>query len=357
MIVLGCTGSIGVNALKIARQKNIRVNALACGANIKLLNEQIAIFKPSFVCISDKSKTHLVNHKVCFSEEDGLKKLIKESNSSLVLNAITGFAGLKPSIYTQKLGKDLALANKESLVVAGSFLTPSKILPIDSEHCALKALLSKKQSIKKLFITSSGGAFYNTPLNELKHMKAADALRHPNWNMGDKITINSATMMNKLFEILEAFWLFNTKNIDAVIEHTSIIHALCEFNDASMSAYLSQPDMLLSIASAIIPDYNEALIKPLDLCKLAPLSFDEICLEKYPIFGLKDEVLSNPSLGVIINAANEVLVDRFLRGEIGFLDISKGVFEIVDKFGGNKISSLEDVFAQDSLIRTYMGEK
>lgn len=357
MIVLGSTGSIGVNTLFIAKEKNINIEALSCGKNIKLLNEQIAIFKPKFVCIQDEKDKHLVDHKNIFCAQDGLKKMISECKSKFVVNAIVGFAGLNSSLIAQKLGKTLALANKESLVVAGKFFDTSKIKAIDSEHAALKCLIDKRKDIKKLFITASGGAFYKYKIKDLKNVSVKEALKHPNWSMGAKITIDSASMCNKLFEIIEAYHLYGIKQIDAVIEKKSLVHALCEFKDGGISAYFSHANMRLSIAQAILDEHDQSFIENLNLLAMPSLKFEKISLKKYPIFMLKDELLKNPDLGVVINAANEYLVYKFLKNQIGFLDISKGIFKALDRFGVPKINQIEDVFEYDKQVRLYLDKE
>ncbi|MCR6571135.1 1-deoxy-D-xylulose-5-phosphate reductoisomerase [Campylobacter insulaenigrae] len=354
MILLGSTGSIGVNTLFIAECEKISIEALSCGKNIKLLNEQIAKFKPKFVCIQDPKDKILVNHDKVFCSQDGLKDMISQCKSDLVVNAIVGFAGLNSSLMAQKLGKSLALANKESLVVAGKFFDASKIRAIDSEHAALKCLIDKRKDIKKLYITASGGAFYKYKIKDLKHVSPKEALKHPNWSMGAKITIDSASMCNKLFEIIEAYHLYGMKNIDALIERKSLVHALCEFEDGGISAYFSHANMRLSIAQAILKFHNKNFIEPLNLSKIQNLKFEKISLKKYPIFTLKDEILKYPDIGVIINSANEYMVYKFLEEKVGFLDIAKGIFRALDHFGVPKIESIDDVFEYDMQVKLYL---
>ncbi|EAL0271869.1 1-deoxy-D-xylulose-5-phosphate reductoisomerase [Campylobacter lari] len=357
MIVFGSTGSIGVNTLFIAKEKNISIEALSCGKNIKLLNEQIALFKPKFVCIQDEKDKTLVDHDKIFCGQEGLKAMIAECKSSLVVNAIVGFAGLNSSLMAQKLGKTLALANKESLVVAGKFFDTSKIKAIDSEHAALKCLIDKRKNIKKLFITASGGAFYNYKVKDLKNVSVKEALKHPNWSMGAKITIDSASMCNKLFEIIEAYHLYGIKQIDALIERKSLVHALCEFKDGGISAYFSHANMRLSIAQAILDEHDQSFIENLDLLAMSSLKFEKISLKKYPIFSLKDELLKEPDLGVIINSANEYMVYQFLAQKVQFLDIAKGIFKALDHFGVPKINQIEDVFEYDKQVRLYLDKE
>lgn len=356
MIVFGSTGSIGTQALSLAKKHGIEISALACGRNLKLFQKQIDAFKPEFICVQDEKDKSFIKFKKShiFSGQAGLEKILSLSEDKLVINAIVGFAGLRTSLKCKELQKELALANKESLVVAGKFLKGAQIAPIDSEHAALKWLLKPKASLKKLIITASGGAFFKTPLKELKHMRAKDALRHPNWSMGDKITIDSATMANKLFELIEAFHLFDFKHIDAIIEPKSRVHALCEFKDGGMSAYLSRPDMRLSIAQAILKENHQKIINSLDFKAFSKIKFHKISLKKYPIFSLKKALFENVDLGVVVNAANEICVQRFLNNECNFLSIAKGVLKAAQHFSGVKISSLDELFELDSKVREWM---
>ncbi|NCD13096.1 MAG: 1-deoxy-D-xylulose-5-phosphate reductoisomerase, partial [Epsilonproteobacteria bacterium] len=216
MIVLGSTGSIGVNALIIAKRFGMEIEALVAGKNIALLNEQSKEYHPKYVAIADEKDRHLVKHSEVFVGKEGILELLQKTQSFLVVNALVGFVGLAPSIEALRLGKRLALANKESLVVAGHLLDTSRITPIDSEHFGLWYLLGNRP-VSAMTITASGGAFRDTPLAELPRMSFQDALKHPNWSMGAKITIDSATMTNKLFELLEARWLFGCEKLDAII--------------------------------------------------------------------------------------------------------------------------------------------
>ncbi|ARJ55768.1 1-deoxy-D-xylulose-5-phosphate reductoisomerase [Campylobacter cuniculorum] len=354
MIVFGSTGSIGVNALALAATKNMKISALACGENIKLLNEQIERFKPEFVCIKNHKDKSLVKHKRVFVGQEGLEKILKECEDELFLNAIVGFAGLRSSLKAKECHKNIALANKESLVVAGEFLKGAKIIPIDSEHSALKFLLQKHKNVKKLYITASGGAFWKSKIKDLQKVSAKDALKHPTWEMGAKITIDSATMANKLFEIIEAYHLYGFKDIDALIEPKSIIHALCEFKNGSSTAYFSYADMKLAISQAIFKKHNTKILEYIDFVKLSGLKFYRVNERKYPIFKLKNELLNYPSLGVLINAANEVLVYKFLKGKCGFLDISKGIFKVLNHFGIPKLDNILAVFEYDTKVREYL---
>ncbi|WP_459813842.1 1-deoxy-D-xylulose-5-phosphate reductoisomerase [Campylobacter concisus] len=356
VVILGSTGSIGKNALNLCEKFGVEVEALSCAKNVDLLNEQILNFKPKFVCVGDEKLVKNVKNveaKNIFFGEAGLLQMLEISSSKKVINALVGFAGLAPSLKTQALGKRLALANKESLVVGGKFLKTREILPIDSEHFGLKFLLENKTAPKRLIITASGGAFYKKPIKFLKDATPSDALKHPNWDMGAKITIDSATMANKLFEVMEAYWLYGIKEIEAVIEPTSAIHAVVEFIDGSSTMHLSWPDMKLAIAHAMFENISENIVSHANLLDLKNIKFHKISLKKYPIFSLKDKVLANPDLGVVINAANEVGVFSFLEKKCSFLDISRLVLSSVKNFRNIKISNIDEIFEADKEVRNY----
>ncbi len=353
MVVLGSTGSIGVNVLNIAEKFNLKVEALVAGKNIDLLNKQIKKFSPKYVAIADKNSISKINHNNIFYGMDGIIEIIKHSNSDIVVNSLVGFLGLKPTIEAIKCGKKVALANKESLVAAGKFVDVSKISPIDSEHFAIWYLLNGRK-IDKITITASGGPFRDTPVDMIKSMKAQDALKHPNWSMGKKISIDSATMTNKLFELLEAKWLFGTDMVDAIMEPKSIVHALIDFKDGSTTAHFAGADMKLPIAYALLGDNIKDRILPnIDLLNMGEISFKRIDEKRYPIWQIKDEVLSNPDMGVVVNAANEVGVGKFLESKIGFLDISHLVLSVYDKFQDVKLNSFDDIFEVDKEVRKF----
>lgn len=388
MILLGSTGSIGTQALQIAKAENLPIEVLCAGENIDLLNAQIAEFRPKIVVIKDNKKRHLIrgaNRLLC--GESGILEALNLAKSKLVLNALVGFSGVKPSLESIARGKTLALANKESLVVAGFLMgreNLAKILPVDSEHFALKELLDSHTKsmldsapqnnftphIKKMLITASGGAFRDLPLDEIPKQSAKKALNHPTWAMGRKITIDSATMINKLFEILEAQWLFgayfsanlgaeNITNIDAVIERTSTIHALIQTDDNAIIAHLSSNDMRLPIASALLgaKAKRKAFIKELDLLNLN-LRFEKIDINRYPLWTLKDSLLKCPKLGIILNAANDILVEQFLNDEIIFGDIAKRIFKVVERFGDESsldlIKNIADIMEINTKIADFL---
>jgi len=352
LIILGSTGSIGVNTLEIAHKFNLEIEVLVAGKNIKLLNTQIEKFKPKKIVIASKNDVKDVKHKNVSYGEDAILEAIENANSNIVVNALVGFLGLKPTLKAIECGKKLALANKESLVVAGKFIDKSNLRAIDSEHFGLWYLLQDKL-IDSMTITASGGSFRNYPLGKLKDVSIKEALNHPNWKMGNKITIDSATMTNKMFELIEAAWLFNTKKIDAIIEPKSLIHAFINFKDGSTTAHFANTSMQLPIAYAILGKVAEEILKPVNLLEISNLEFRKIEIQRYPIWKLKDEILNNLDLGVVLNASNELAVSKFLNNKIGFLDISKICLNAVEKFNDIKISSIEDIFEIDKEVRRY----
>ena len=354
MIVLGTTGSIGVNTLEIAKKFNLDIEVMVAGNNIDLLNEQLKYFNPDLVIIAHEDNISKVNHSNVKAGQLAILEAIEESSSNLVVNALVGFFGLQPTLRAIHCGKRVALANKESLVVAGQFIDTSYITPIDSEHFGLWYLMDTTKPIQSLTVTASGGSFRDYPIEKLENVTIEEALNHPNWSMGNKITIDSATMTNKLFELIEARWLFDTTSCDAIIETKSIIHAMINYKDGSTTAHLAHANMQLPIAYAIMGDVKEQILKPVNLLELQNLEFKEIKQERYPIWEIKDEVLHNKNLGVVLNAANEVAVAKFLQGEIGFLDIAKKTLDAMNKFHSTKIEYIDDIFEIDKEVRRYI---
>jgi len=350
MILLGSTGSIGVNTLNIAREFNLKIETLVAGNNYKLLNKQIAEFKPKNVVVSSKEIANKINFDNVKYGQNAILEIIEESESEIVINALVGEIGLKPTLKANECNKKLALANKESLVIAGKFVDTSKLTPIDSEHFGLWYLLNDRP-IKKLNITASGGALRDYPLDMLYNAKLDEVLNHPNWSMGTKITIDSATMVNKLFEIIEAKWLFGIDEIDAVIETSSTIHSFIDFIDGSTTAHIAYPDMRLPIAFAILGKVDKEIVPHIDFKKLQKLEFRKIDKNRYPIWQIKDEFIKNPDLGVIINTTNEIAIQKFINKEIDFLDISKMILKSVEKHHNIKINSIEEIFEIQQKIK------
>jgi 1-deoxy-D-xylulose-5-phosphate reductoisomerase len=353
IVLLGSTGSIGVNTLIVAKRYNIEIEALVAGSNIDLLNAQIKEHQPKIVAIANKSDKHKVQHANVLCGNEEILKLIEESNSTTIVNALVGYAGLAPTLKATSIGKKVALANKESLVVAGEFIDMSLITPIDSEHFGLWYLMNR-HPVSKLYITASGGAFRDWELEKMKDATFSDALNHPNWSMGNKITIDSATMTNKLFELLEAKWLFNTSNIDAVIEKKSIIHALVEFTDGSTTAHFAGVDMKLPIAFALQGKINDPILPPTDLLGIGTLEFLPIEAERYPIWEIKEHILSNPHLGVVVNAANEEAIKAFRREKCSFFGMSDMVLDAYKKFEDVKARDIDEIIQIDKEVRDYV---
>lgn len=354
MIILGSTGSIGVNTIEVAKKFNLNVEVLVAGNNIERLNAQIKEVNPSMVVIANKEDVHKVNHPNVSFGQEAILDAIENSTSQTVVNSLVGFLGLKPTLKAIQCGKKIALANKESLVVAGEFIDQSRLMPVDSEHFGLWYLLQNK-AIASMTITASGGSFRDYPLEKLKNVTVKEALNHPNWSMGNKITIDSATMTNKLFELLEAKWLFNTTHLDAIIETKSLIHALVNFKDGSTTAHIANACMQLPIAYAIKQKVDIEVLKPVNLLEVGILEFKKIEVERYPIWEIKDYMLKNPHLGVVLNAANEVSVSQFLKNKIAFLEISKKTLAALEKFDTIYAKSIDEIFAIDQEVRAYCG--
>ncbi len=353
IVLLGSTGSIGVNTLIVAQHYNIEIEALVAGRNIDLLNEQIAIHKPKIVAIANEADKHKVKHNHVLCGSEGILEVIERTNAQTVVNALVGYTGLAPTLKATSLGKRVALANKESLVVAGEFIDMSLITPIDSEHFGLWYLLNQRP-VSKLYITASGGAFREWELGKMKEATFSDALKHPNWSMGNKITIDSATMTNKLFELLEAKWLFGTSSIDAVIEKKSTIHALAEFKDGSTTAHFAGVDMKLPIAFALQGEVTEEILAPTDLLAIGGLEFLPIEASRYPIWNIKEHILKNPHLGVVVNAANEVAIEAFQKEQCSFFGMSEMVLDAYEKFKDVKAKDIADIIRIDKEVRHYV---
>ncbi|MCK5854259.1 MAG: 1-deoxy-D-xylulose-5-phosphate reductoisomerase [Sulfurovaceae bacterium] len=353
MVLLGSTGSIGVNTLLISKRYNLKVEALVAGRNIELLNQQIIEHKPKYVAIANESDKAKVNHSNIFCGERGLLELLELTTSPTVVNALVGYVGLAPTLKAIELGKKVALANKESLVVAGEFIDMSKIVPIDSEHFGLWYLMGERP-FSKLYVTASGGAFRDWKIKDMQTATFSQALKHPNWSMGNKITIDSATMTNKLFELLEAKWLFNTSNIDAFIEKKSIIHALVEFGDGSTTAHFAGVDMKLPIAFALNNKIEDKILPPVDLLKMGSIEFLPITSERYPIWEIKQHLLDNPHLGVVVNAVNEEAIKKFEKDEINFFGMGKMVLDAYRKFDHVKARDIAEIIEIDKEVREYV---
>ena len=352
MILLGSTGSIGVNTLIVASKFGISVEVLVCGSNITLLNQQIKEHNPKIVVIANSEDIPKVNHSSVYAGQEAILKVIEDSSSELVVNALVGFLGLRPTLKAIECGKKVALANKESLVACGAFIDTSKIQPIDSEHFGLWYLMQDRP-VSKMIITASGGAFRDWDISRLQNATLTDTQKHPNWSMGQKITIDSATMVNKMFELLEARWLFGQGEYDAIIETQSLIHALIDFKDGSTTAHFAHASMQLPIAYALDTKMDENILGHVDLLKVGSLEFREITMDRYPIWAIKNSLIANPKRGVVVNAANEAAIEMFVKKEIGFMDISQHIIRAYEKFT-NSPTSVDDVFILDDEVREFV---
>jgi 1-deoxy-D-xylulose-5-phosphate reductoisomerase len=339
--LLGSTGSIGTQALDVISKfpEEFRVTVLTGGSNIDLLTSQARKYLPGTVVISNKDlydklreNLHDTGIKVLAGEE-AIEQVITEADADVVLASIVGYCGLKPVIAAIKSGKKIALANKETMVVAGEIITTlashygSRIIPVDSEHSAIFQCLAgeEKKSIEKITLTASGGPFLDMSIEKLMHVGPQDALRHPNWNMGDKVTIDSASMMNKGLEVIEAKWLFDLtpEQIKVTIHPQSIIHSLVHFSDGSVKAQLSLPDMRIPILYALgYPHRLKSDIPRLNLNDHPVFTFTEPDPEKFRNLSLAYQALNaGGNMPCVLNAANEIAVSAFLSGEMGFLQI------------------------------------
>jgi len=376
ILILGSTGSIGISALEIIRSfpEEFEVTGLAINNNIETLEHQINEFAvPTVVVVNEKRakelKDKVGNKCEILSGEEGLIEITKNGDYDILLTAIVGFAGLMPTIEAIKQRKRIALANKETLVVAGEIINQlrleyeSQIIPVDSEHSAIFQCLQgeSKNDISKLIITASGGPFLNKSKNELSTVTIEEALNHPNWKMGNKITIDSATMMNKGLEVIEAFWLFHLSKdkIDVLIHPQSIIHSMVEFCDGSIKAQLSTPDMKLPILYAFsYPKRLPYLNIKTDLKKISKLTFFDPDFDKFECLKLAYDVISEGGLApCILNAANEVAVNKFLTGNIKFTEIPILIKDALNKIENHNNNSLDEIYEYNHKTREYLIKK
>lgn len=361
--ILGSTGSIGVTALRVIRQNSDRYQlvALTAGRNISLLLDQIKEFRPKAVAVLDRKDAQQLHDLVgddaveIYFGEDGFVKIATLEEVDMVISSITGAAGLIPTFAAVRAGKDVALANKETMVMAGSLVIEEarkrnvSIIPVDSEHSAILQSIQghPREDIKRIILTASGGPFRNLSLEEMAHVTPEQALKHPNWNMGNKITIDSATMMNKGLEVIEARWLFDiaVEQIDILIHPQSIIHSMVEYKDGAVIAQLGMPDMTIPISYALsYPHHMGNDLPPLELEKIGTLSFEKPDPKRFRCIHLAYKAIEvGGSMPAVMNGANEVAVECFLKGEIGFLDIPfiiEKVMSLHEPFSVNNITSV-----------------
>ena len=365
--ILGSTGSIGTQTLDIVKKfpEHYKIVGLTCNSNIELLKKQIEEFKPELVAVFDEEKADQLKVDIpVYKGMEGLLKVASFGEVHTVINSLVGSIGVLPTIKAIENLKNVALANKETLVTAGEIVMKklkfhkTTLLPIDSEHSAILQCLqgSKLEDVNKITITCSGGAFKNKTKEELQSLTAADALKHPTWNMGKKITIDCATLMNKGFEVIEAHWIYNLpySKIDVIIHPQSIIHSLVEFHDHSVIAQLGIPDMRIPIQYALTyPNRlkNETLPK-LNLIDKKELIFKEPDLERFPCLAMAyDAGIKSGSLPAVMNAANEIAVKYFLQDKIKFTDIPRLIIEQMDKHPLIKNPDLDQILDIDKKVK------
>jgi 1-deoxy-D-xylulose-5-phosphate reductoisomerase len=377
IVILGSTGSIGVNTLAVIKQYSnlYNVYGLVANSNVDLLIQQCINFKPNFVILMDKTKYshckdqlikyNLNDVKLLNSEKDILD-LVCSQDTDIVMSAIVGAKGLLPTYYAIKSDKKVLLANKESLIIGGKLIIEAlkivkngQLIPVDSEHSAIFQALHVNnfnyEEVNRIILTASGGPFRNFTHEQLKLVTVDDALNHPNWKMGSKITIDSSTLMNKGLEVIEAFWLFgqNIDKIDVIIHPESIIHSMVEFIDGSIISQMGLPDMKTAIAYAINHPKRFSLDTPkLNFNTLNKLTFQEVDYNKFPCLKLAIEsIKTNPDLPTIMNAANEIAVNAFLNKKIKYLDIYNVINTVMNGITTPNITLIEDIITLDMEIR------
>ena len=375
--ILGSTGSIGTQTLDVIDRHSelFEVYALTAHSNIDLLVEQARIYRPEVVAIADERHYKTLREALdglpikVFAGADSICQIAAMSPIDTVVTAMVGYSGLLPTVRAIEAGKKIALANKETLVVAGELVTDLAlrnrvdIVPIDSEHSAIFQCLvgENENSVEKLILTASGGAFRDTPKDDLRLATAADALRHPTWKMGAKITIDSATMMNKGFEVIEARWLFDIPidKIEVIIHPQSIVHSMVQFCDGSIKAQLGQPDMRHPIQYALtFPDRLNAQVERANLADIHQLTFEKPDYKKFRNLGLAyDALRRGGNIPCILNAANEVAVDAFLKGKIGFFAMSDIIEQTISETAFISSPTLDDYIATDREARARSSEK
>lgn len=372
--ILGSTGSIGIQTLDVARNLGLEVLGIAANSNIALLEQQAREFKPLIVAVKDKEKAFELEQRLMDTKitvlggEDGIIASATIGEIDTVVTSIVGIAGLVPTMEAIKKGKDIALANKETLVTAGAIVMSEarrqnvRILPVDSEHCAIFQCLAGNniKDVSKLILTASGGPFRGKRTEELENVTLAQALKHPNWSMGSKITIDSATLVNKGLEVIEARWLFDVPQdrIEVLVHPQSIVHSMVEFVDGSVMAQLGSPDMRIPIQYALsYPERAVNSFSKLDLLTASKLTFEKPDLTAFPSLGLAYEALkAGGTMPAVLNAANEVAVSLFLKEKIRFMDIPKIIEKTMSKHVVNINPSLGDIIEVDGWARGIVNE-
>lgn len=373
--VLGSTGSVGTQTLEVAKELEIQVDSLSANNNIDLLEKQIRLFKPKIASVLDESKAKILKQKVADTSTkilcgvDGICESSTLSSIDTVITAISGVAGLRPTVEAINFGKNIALANKETLVTAGTIINKLvkdknvSLLPVDSEHSAIFQCIqgaNERKNIKRLILTASGGPFFGKTLSELENITIEQALNHPSWSMGKKISIDSATMMNKGLEVIEAAHLFgiNIDDIDVIIHRESVVHSMVEFNDNSIIAQMGTPSMKLPIQYALTyPNHINSQVPSLDFSKYKNLTFFEPDNKNFESINIcKQAFKKGISACVVVNAANEKAVEMFLNRRIKFTDITRLVKIALDTMIFSEVSTIEEIEKIDLEVRKNVEE-
>lgn len=375
IIILGSTGSIGTQALDVIQRCGYGVAGLSAHTNTKLLLQQVEVYQPQAIAVTDEKSAEVVSAHLAgigrnvniFTGPQAARQLVEEVEADIVLNAIVGIAGLSSTLAALGKGTDVALANKESLVAGGQLVmdaakkSGAKLLPVDSEHSAIFQCIQDAHSaaaLEKILLTASGGPFYGKTAKELESVGKQQALNHPNWSMGPKITIDSATLMNKGLELIEAMWLFHVppEKIEIVVQRESIIHSMVEFSDNSVLAQLGVPDMRIPIQYALTwPERTQGSAPKLDFTQIRQLSFGQADDSTFRCLAACRKAAAMGGLApCAANGANEAAVDLFLQEKISFLDIGRLVESCVDSIDYKGTYTLQDVYDCDALARAYV---
>ncbi len=373
--VLGSTGSIGTQALEVCEKHGLKVAALAAHSSVDMLEAQARKFKPSVVCIYNEDKYTELRGRLAdtgirvLCGMEGLCEIAAMQETDIVLNSVVGMVGLLPTLTAINAGKDIALANKETLVAGGELVMSLaaekgvKIYPVDSEHSAIFQCLqgNKREQLSKVILTASGGPFFGNTYDELRSVTKEQALHHPNWDMGNKITIDSATLMNKGLEFIEAKWLFDLEpeQIEIVVHRQSVVHSAVEYNDYSVIAQLGVPDMKIPIQYALLyPNRVECPTGRLSLTDYGSLTFEKPDIETFKCLSAAIEAIKRGgAYPCLVNSANEEAVKAFLGDEIDFIQIGEIVSAVLDTFEPSQITSYEDVMKADTAARAYVRER
>ncbi|MED1794437.1 1-deoxy-D-xylulose-5-phosphate reductoisomerase [Brevibacillus nitrificans] len=375
--LLGSTGSVGTSTLDVVEQHpgEFSVVAMAAGTNVDLLARQVKKFQPELVSVAHAEAAVALAERLGGSAmpeivygAEGLEQVARHESANFVMTAVVGSVGVSPTLAAIEAGKTIGLANKETLVSAGPVVMKAAkekgvaIIPVDSEHSAVFQCLQgeRREDVSRIILTASGGSFRHVSRQELENVTVAEALAHPNWSMGAKITIDSATMMNKGFEVIEAHWLFDLpyEQIDTILHYESIIHSMVEYKDRAVMAQLGTPDMRVPIQYALsYPERMNLVSEPLDLVKLGTLHFAAMDFERYPLLQLAyDCGKAGGTHPAVLNAANEVAVDLFLKGSIRFLEIETIVRKTCEAHQGVNHPTLEEIFAADRWARSFASD-